>query len=121
MARLRDYTHEVFACLFLDSRHRVIAYKELFHGTINGTSVPPRREVLKHCLAHNTAALIVAQPPFRRWRNPARADIQLTQRLQEALALIDLQLLDHIVIGDGKSIALAERGLIKTKIGAEPL
>jgi len=111
MARLRDYPHEVFACLFLDNRHRVIAYEELFHGTINGTSVHPR-EVVKRCLGHNAAALILAHNHPSGVAEPSQADIKLTQRLQEALALIDVRVLDHIVIGDGESIALAECGLI---------
>ena len=111
MARLRDYPHEVFACLFLDNRHRVIAYEELFHGTINGTSVHPR-EVVKRCLGHNAAALILAHNHPSGVAEPSQADIKLTLRLQEALALIDVRVLDHIVIGDGESIALAERGLI---------
>lgn len=111
MARLRDYPHEVFACLFLDNRHRVIAYEELFHGTINGTSVHPR-EVVKRCLGHNAAALILAHNHPSGVAEPSQADIKLTQRLQEALSLIDVRVLDHIVIGDGESIALAERGLL---------
>ncbi len=111
MARLRDYPHEVFACLFLDNKHRVIAYEELFHGTINGTPVHPR-EVVKRCLQHNAAALILAHNHPSGVAEPSQADIQLTQRLQEALALIDVRVLDHVVIGDGESIALAERGLI---------
>lgn len=111
MARLRDYPHEVFACLFLDNRHRVIAYEELFHGTINGTSVHPR-EIVKRCLGHNAAALILAHNHPSGVAEPSQADIKLTQRLQEALSLIDVRVLDHIVIGDGESIALAERGLL---------
>lgn len=111
MSRLRDYPHEVFACLFLDNRHRVIAYEELFHGTINGTSVHPR-EVVKRCLQHNAAALILAHNHPSGVAEPSQADITLTQRLTEALALIDVRVLDHVVIGDGESVALAERGLI---------
>ncbi|MGD8483899.1 MAG: DNA repair protein RadC [Thioalkalispiraceae bacterium] len=111
MARLRDYPHEVFACLFLDNRHRVIVYQELFHGTINGTSVHPR-EVVKRCLAHNAAAVILAHNHPSGVAEPSQADIKLTERLQEALALIDVRVLDHVVIGDGESTTLAERGLI---------
>ena len=111
MARLRDYPHEVLACLFLDNRHRVIAYEELFHGTINGTTVHPR-EVVKRSLAQNAAALILAHNHPSGVAEPSQADINLTQRLQDALALIDVRVLDHIVIGDGECIALAERGLI---------
>jgi len=111
IARLRDYPHEVFACLFLDNRHRIIAYEELFHGTINGASVHPR-EVVKRCLAHNAAALILAHNHPSGVAEPSQADIQLTQRLQKALALIDVRVLDHIVIGDGQTTAMAEHGLI---------
>jgi DNA repair protein RadC len=111
MARLRDYPHEVFACLFLDTRHRVIAFEELFYGTINGASVHPR-EVVKRCLAHNAAAVILAHNHPSGVAEPSQADIKLTQRLSEALALIDVRVLDHIIIGDGESTALAERGLI---------
>jgi DNA repair protein RadC len=111
MARLRDYPHEVFTCLFLDNRHRVIAYDELFHGTINGATVHPR-EVVKRCLQYIAAALILAHNHPSGVAEPSQADIKLTQRLQDALNLIDVRVLDHVVIGDGESVALAEQGLI---------
>jgi DNA repair protein RadC len=108
-ARLRDYPHEVFGCLFLDTRHRVIAFEELFRGTINGASVHPR-EVIRRALAHNAAAVILAHNHPSGVAEPSDADRQLTQRLQAALELVDVRVLDHIVIGDGESVAFAERG-----------
>ena len=111
MARLRDYPHEVFACLFLDNRHRVIHYGELFHGTIDGASVHPR-EVVKQALAHNAAALILAHNHPSGVAEPSQADEHLTRRLKEALALVDIRVLDHLVIGDGETVSLAERGLV---------
>ena len=110
-ARLRGYGHEVFACLFLDNRHRVIHYEELFHGTLDGTSVHPR-EVVKQALAHNAAALILAHNHPSGVAEPSRADEHLTQRLKEALALVEIRVLDHIVVGDGICVSFAERGLL---------
>ena len=108
-AKLRDLPHEVFACLFLDNRHRVICFEELFRGTINGASVHPR-EVVKRALHHNAAALILSHNHPSGVAEPSEADRQLTNRLQEALKLVDIRVLDHIVIGDGESVAFAERG-----------
>jgi len=110
-AHLRDYPHEVFGCLFLDNRHRVIEFEELFRGTINGASVHPR-EVVRRALAHNAAAVILAHNHPSGVAEPSEADRQLTQRLSEALALVDVRVLDHIVIGDGETVAFAERGWI---------
>jgi DNA repair protein RadC len=110
-SRLRHLTYEVFACLFLDNRHRVIAFEELFRGTIDGASVHPR-EVLRRVLQHNAAAVILAHNHPSGVCEPSRADIQLTRRLVDALALIDVRVLDHFIIGDGKGVSLAERGLI---------
>ena len=108
-ARLRDIPHEVFACLFLDNRHRVICFEELFRGTINGASVHPR-EVVKKALHHNAAALILAHNHPSGIAEPSEADRQLTSKLQKALGLVDIRVLDHVVIGDGESVAFAERG-----------
>jgi len=108
-ARLRDHPHEVFACLFLDNRHRVICFEELFRGTINGASVHPR-EVVKKALHHNAAALIIAHNHPSGVAEPSEADRQLTRKLQQALGLVDIRVLDHVVIGDGESVAFAERG-----------
>lgn len=110
-ARLRDYPHEVFAALFLDNRHRVIAFEELFSGTIDGASVHPR-EVVKRALAHNAAALILAHNHPSGVAEPSRADESITRRLKEALALVEIRVLDHLVVGDGEIVSLAERGLI---------
>ncbi|MEY6431264.1 DNA repair protein RadC [Thioalkalicoccus limnaeus] len=110
-ARLYAYPHEVFACLFLDNRHRVLGYQELFRGTIDGASVHPR-EVVRQALAINAAAVIFAHNHPSGVAEPSQADIRITQRLKEALALIDVRVLDHIIIGDGQGTSLAERGLL---------
>lgn len=110
-ARLRGADREVFACLFLDNRHRVLAYEELFFGTIDGATVHPR-EVVKRTLALNAAAVILAHNHPSGVAEPSRADEQITRRLREALSLVDVRILDHIVVGDGEMVSLAERGLI---------
>ncbi len=110
-ARLRDYAHEVFACLFLDNRHRVIKFEELFRGTIDAASVYPR-EVVKQALACNAAAVILAHNHPSGVAEPSTADRSLTRRLMDALALVDVRLLDHFVVGDGEPVSFAERGLI---------
>jgi DNA repair protein RadC len=110
-SRLRHLGHEVFACLFLDNRHRVMAFEELFRGTIDGASVHPR-EVVKRALHHNASAIILAHNHPSGVAEPSRADIQLTRRLTEALALVDIRVLDHLVIGDGDGASFAERGLL---------
>lgn len=110
-ARLRGYPYEVFSCLFLDNRNRLIAFDELFRGTIDAASVYPR-EVVRRALEHNAAALIVAHNHPSGVSEPSRADALLTQRLREALALVDIRLLDHFVVGDGEVVSLAERGLM---------
>ncbi len=109
-ARLRHYPYEVFAGLFLDNRHRVIAFEELFKGTIDGASVHPR-EVVRQALAHNAAALIFAHNHPSGVAEPSSADVNITRKLKEALGLIDVRVLDHIVVGD-ESVSLAERGLL---------
>ena len=110
-AQLRQHPHEVFAALFLDNKHRVIAYEELFRGTIDGASVHPR-EVVKRALHHNAAALILAHNHPSGITEPSRSDQQITQRLKEALDLIDVRVLDHFIVGDGEALSLAERGMI---------
>ena len=110
-ARLRDYPHEVFACLFLDNRHRVITFEELFRGTIDAASVYPR-EVVKRALTLNAAAIIIAHKHPSGVAEPSSADRALTRRLQEALQLVDIRLLDHFVVGDGPPVSFAERGLL---------
>ncbi|MDH4108486.1 MAG: DNA repair protein RadC [Gammaproteobacteria bacterium] len=110
-ARLRDLPHELFCCLFLDNRHRVLRFSEMFRGTIDGTSVYPR-EVVKEALAVNAAAVILAHNHPSGVAEPSQADERITRRLKAALELVDIRLLDHLVIGDASSTSLASRGLV---------
>lgn len=110
-ARLRDLPHELFCCLLLDNRHRVIEFTELFRGTIDGASVHPR-EVVKLALKSNAAAVILAHNHPSGVAEPSRADELITRRLRDALALVDIRLLDHFVVGESCCVSLAERGLI---------
>ena len=109
IARLRHHPHEVFACLFLDNRHRIIQFEELFRGTIDSSAVHPR-EVVRRALKHNAAAVIFAHNHPSGVAEPSQADRQITDKLCEALALIDVRVLDHLVVGDVESVSLAERG-----------
>src|SRR6202166_261680 len=109
--KLGTLEHEVFAVLFLDKRHRLIEYVELFRGTIDGASVHPR-EVVKLALAKNAAALVLAHPHPSGVAEPSQADELITQRLKEALALVDVRLLDHCLIAGGVATSFAERGVI---------
>ena len=111
LARLRDRPHEVFCCLYLDNRHRVILFEELFRGTIDGTSVYPR-EIVKQALTVNAAAIILAHNHPSGICEPSQADERITRRVKSALDLVDIRLLDHLVIGDGKSTSLASRGML---------
>jgi DNA repair protein RadC len=110
-ARMRAYTREVFLCLFLDNQHRVIAQEELFYGTIDGSMVHPR-EVVRRSLHHNAAALIFAHNHPSGVAEPSQADISITRRLKNALSLMDIRTLDHLVVGDEEVTSLAERGLL---------
>ena len=110
-SQLRDLEHEVFCCLYLDKRHRLIQYQELFRGTIDGASVHPR-EIVKLALQRNAAAVIIAHNHPSGVAEPSQADELITLRVKEALGLVDIRLLDHIIIGDGASVSLAERGLV---------
>lgn len=110
-SRLRDYHHEVFACLFLDNRHRVIAFEEMFRGTIDGAAVPPR-EVVKRALELNAAAVIFAHNHPSGVSEPSEADKHLTRRLCDALGLLEIRVLDHFIVGDGLPVSFAERGLM---------
>ena len=110
-AALRDHPNEVFAALFLDTRHRVIAFEELFYGTIDGATVYPR-VVAEKALRHRAAALIVAHNHPSGVSEPSLADQAITHRLKDALALLDIRLLDHFVIGEGAAVSMASRGLI---------
>jgi DNA repair protein RadC len=110
-ARLRRHEHEVFACLFLDNRHRLIRFEELFHGTVNGASVHPR-EIAKRALRHNAAAVIIAHNHPSGVAEPSQADRAITGRIRDTMALIDVRLMDHFVVGDGEIVSFAERGWI---------
>ena len=110
-SRLRHYHQEVFAVLFLDQRHRLVAFEELFFGTIDGASVHPG-EVVKRALHHHTATLICCHNHPSGVAEPSGADEQLTRRLKDALALMDIRLLDHLVVGDDEPVSFAERGLL---------
>jgi len=108
-AQLRNEAREVFAVLFLDNRHRVLAFEPLFYGTIDGAAVYPR-EVLKRCLRHNAAAVIVAHNHPSGVAEPSQSDHRITDRLRDALALVDIRLLDHVIVGDSDCVSFSERG-----------
>jgi DNA repair protein RadC len=109
--KLGTLEHETFAVLLLDARHRLIDYVELFRGTIDGASVHPR-EVVKLALARNAAALVLAHPHPSGVPEPSQADELITKRLRDALALVDIRVLDHIIVAGGEAISLAESGLL---------
>jgi DNA repair protein RadC len=110
-ARLRDLPHEVFCVVYLDNRNRVLAFEELFRGTIDGATVHIR-EVVKRALAHNAAAVIVSHNHPSGVAEPSQADELITRRLKAALDLVEIRLLDHLIVGDGHCESLAERGLL---------
>jgi DNA repair protein RadC len=110
-SRLAGYPYEVFACLFMDIRQRVIAFEELARGSITGAEVPIR-EVVRRCLAHNAACVIFAHNHPSGIAEASRDDRELTQRLKEALRMIDVKVLDHFVIGFGKALSFSEKGLM---------
>lgn len=103
--------HETFAMILLDNQHRVINAVDLSHGTIDSAAVYPR-EVVKTALKHNAAAVILAHNHPSGVAEPSRADRQITERLQAALDLVDIRVLDHIVVAGENSMSFAERGLI---------
>jgi len=116
---VRDYlrlalgarAHEVFACIFLDAQHRVIEAQELFRGTLTQTSVYPR-EVVKAALAANAAAVILAHNHPSGVAQPSQADELLTRQLKEALALVEVRVLDHFIVAGNQALSFAERGLL---------
>jgi len=110
-SRLAGYPYEVFACLFMDIHHRVIAFEELARGSIAGADVPIR-EVVRRCLAHNAACVIFAHNHPSGIAEASRDDRELTQKLKKALSLIDVKVLDHFIIGFGKTLSFSERGLM---------
>ena len=106
---LRDKEYEVFCCVFLDAQHRVLATEELFRGTLTQTSVYPR-EVVKRALAHNAAALVIAHNHPSGVAEPSQADRQLTRHLAEALALVDVRVLDHFIVAGPSALSFREAG-----------
>ncbi|HEX8593592.1 MAG TPA: DNA repair protein RadC [Pseudomonas sp.] len=110
-AVLRHEPHEVFGCLFLDNKHRVVAFEVLFHGSINTAHVHPR-QVVKRAMVHNAASLILCHNHPSGVTDPSQADIELTRRLKDALWLIDVKVLDHVIIGDGDPLSMVECGLM---------
>jgi len=110
-AKMRDYQREVFACIYLDSRNRIIQYCELFQGTLAGASVYPR-EVVKQALSFNAAAVIFAHNHPSGIAEPSEADKQITLQLRKALSVVEIRVLDHIIVGDGYCVSFTERGLL---------
>jgi DNA repair protein RadC len=110
-AQLRDRPYEVFCCLHLDNRHRLIHFEEVFRGTIDGASVHPR-EVVRQALQYNAAALIFAHNHPSGVAEASQADELITRRLRDALALVDIRVLDHLIVGDNNCLSFAERGLL---------
>lgn len=104
-----DYPYEVFGTLLLDTQHRLISFDELFRGTIDSASVYPR-EVIKHAIEHNAAAVIMVHNHPSGNPEPSDADRRITQRLKEALGLVDIRVLDHVVVGHEGYVSFAERG-----------
>ena len=111
ISRLRDQPYELFCCLHLDNRHRLIAFDELFRGTIDGASVHPR-EVVRQALSRNAAAVILAHNHPSGVAEPSQADELITRRLREALALVDIRVIDHCIVADNGCLSFAERGLL---------
>ena len=109
--QMRGLQQEVFMVLYLDSQNRLVKDEILFYGTINSASVYPR-EVIKRALAHNAAALILTHNHPSGVAEPSQSDLQLTRRLKESLALLDIRVLDHLIVGDGDPFSFAERGLL---------
>ncbi|MDZ4813707.1 MAG: DNA repair protein RadC [Pseudomonadota bacterium] len=109
--KLRQYPNEVFAVAFLDAQYRLLAFEELFRGSISSTEVHPR-EIVRRALAHNAAAVILAHNHPSGLAEPSQADRLLTTRIVETLALIGVRVLDHLIVGHGRPISLAERGML---------
>lgn len=110
-SQLRHLPHEVFSCLLLDNQNRLIHYQELFQGTLDAASVYPR-EVVKHVLKHNAAAVMFAHNHPSGVAEPSISDERITSKLVSALSLVDVRVLDHFIVGDGQVVSMAERGLI---------
>lgn len=108
-ALLRHEPHEVFGCLFLDSKHRVLGFEKLFQGTIDRATVYPR-QVVKRALDYNAAALILCHNHPSGNPQPSQTDRKMTRDLQKALTLVDVRVLDHIIVGDGDPLSMSEYG-----------
>ena len=111
VSRMKAYQREVFACLYLDTRHRVIALRELFFGSIDSATVHPR-EIVKSCLELNCAAIILAHNHPSGIAEPSAADGLITRRIIDAAALIDVRVLDHLVVGERVAVSMAARGML---------
>ncbi|MBX9607092.1 MAG: DNA repair protein RadC [Gammaproteobacteria bacterium] len=111
VSRMKAYEREVFACLFLDTRHRVITLRELFFGSIDSATVHPR-EIVKSCLELNCAAIILAHNHPSGVAEPSAADGAITRRIVDALALIDVRVLDHLVVGEREAVSMAALGML---------
>jgi DNA repair protein RadC len=111
LAQLRDRQYEVFCCLYLDNQHRLIAFEELFRGTVDAADVHAR-EVLRQTLHHNASAVIFAHNHPSGSLEPSRADEHITRRLRDALALLDVRTLDHFIVGDKDCYSFSEHGLL---------
>jgi DNA repair protein RadC len=111
IARLALLEHEVFASIFLDNRHSVIAFEILFTGTLDGASVHPR-EIVKRALHHNCAAVIFAHNHPSGHAEPSTADRSITSELKAALRMVEVRVLDHFVVGGNSTVSFAERGLL---------
>ncbi|MGQ8364168.1 RadC family protein [Glaciecola sp. 1036] len=111
LQHLRDKSKEVFSVIMLDSQHQLIANREMFSGTINSAAVYPR-EIVKQALEDNAAAVILAHNHPSGLPEPSQADRYITKKIVEALALIDVTVLDHFVIGDGTAVSFAQRGYL---------
>ncbi|WP_267926062.1 RadC family protein [Desulfolithobacter dissulfuricans] len=109
--KLGSYQYEMFACLFLDTKHRVLAFTEMFRGSVNQATVHPR-EVVKEALRLNASAVILAHNHPSGDSTPSQSDIELTRKLKEILGVIDVRVLDHLVIGDDVA-AFSELGLLQ--------
>lgn len=110
-AKLRDQQSEQFAMLLLDSQHQLIRYRVMFSGTVNSAAVYPR-ELVKQALSDNAAAVILAHNHPSGVAEPSEADKAITRRIIDAMGLVDIRVLDHLVVGDGHTVSFAERGLI---------
>ncbi|MFC4700710.1 DNA repair protein RadC [Glaciecola siphonariae] len=111
ISQLRDKQREVFSMLMLDSQHQLIAYREMFQGTINSAAVYPR-ELVKQAMEDNAAAVILAHNHPSGRAEPSQSDINITEKIKQALALVDVTVLDHFVIGDSTAVSFAQRGLL---------